>query len=101
MALREETRDLEAAGITVIQVDEPALRETLPLRKTDQKAYLDWAVGAFRLATSSVADDTQVHTRLCYPQFGEVISRCCQSLGEPARRAPDSRHRRVTTPPAM
>ena len=74
LALRDETRDLEAAGITVIQVDEPALRETLPLRKADQKAYLDWAVDAFRLATSGVADDTQIHTHLCYSEFGEVIT---------------------------
>ncbi|WP_344619581.1 5-methyltetrahydropteroyltriglutamate--homocysteine S-methyltransferase [Dactylosporangium salmoneum] len=74
LALRDECADLEAAGIKVIQVDEPALRETLPLRKAEQKAYLDWAVGAFRLATSGVADDTQVHTHLCYSEFGEVIT---------------------------
>ncbi|AEB44537.1 MULTISPECIES: 5-methyltetrahydropteroyltriglutamate--homocysteine S-methyltransferase [Micromonospora] len=74
LALRDECRDLESAGIRVIQVDEPALRETLPLRKADQKAYLDWAVGAFRLATSGVADDTQIHTHLCYSEFGEVIT---------------------------
>ena len=74
LALRDETLDLERAGIPVIQVDEPALRETLPLRRADQKAYLDWAVGAFRLATSGVADDTQVHTHLCYSEFGEVIT---------------------------
>ncbi|MFY1652923.1 5-methyltetrahydropteroyltriglutamate--homocysteine S-methyltransferase [Solwaraspora sp. WMMB762] len=74
LALRDECHDLEAAGIRVIQVDEPALRETLPLRKSDQKAYLDWAVGAFRLATSGVADDTQIHTHLCYSEFGEVIT---------------------------
>ncbi|MGW0217080.1 5-methyltetrahydropteroyltriglutamate--homocysteine S-methyltransferase [Micromonospora chokoriensis] len=74
LALRDECRDLEAAGIRVIQVDEPALRETLPLRGAEQKAYLDWAVGAFRLATSGVADDTQIHTHLCYSEFGEVIS---------------------------
>ncbi|GIJ31596.1 5-methyltetrahydropteroyltriglutamate--homocysteine S-methyltransferase [Micromonospora sediminimaris] len=73
LALRDECRDLESAGIRVIQVDEPALRETLPLRKADQKAYLDWAVGAFRLATGGVADDTQIHTHLCYSEFGEVI----------------------------
>ncbi|MDG4785058.1 5-methyltetrahydropteroyltriglutamate--homocysteine S-methyltransferase [Micromonospora sp. WMMD1102] len=73
LALRDECHDLETAGIRVIQVDEPALRETLPLRKADQKAYLDWAVGAFRLATSGVADDTQIHTHLCYSEFGEVI----------------------------
>ncbi|WP_341720733.1 5-methyltetrahydropteroyltriglutamate--homocysteine S-methyltransferase [Micromonospora sp. FIMYZ51] len=74
LALRDECRDLEAAGIRVIQVDEPALRETLPLRRADQQAYLDWAVGAFRLATSGVADDTQIHTHLCYSEFGEVIT---------------------------
>ncbi|GIJ26419.1 5-methyltetrahydropteroyltriglutamate--homocysteine methyltransferase [Micromonospora qiuiae] len=74
LALRDECRDLEAAGIRVIQVDEPALREMLPLRRVDQQAYLDWAVGAFRLATSGVADDTQIHTHLCYSEFGEVIT---------------------------
>ncbi|WP_422771294.1 5-methyltetrahydropteroyltriglutamate--homocysteine S-methyltransferase [Plantactinospora sp. WMMC1484] len=74
LALRDECRDLEAAGIRVIQVDEPALRETLPLRRADQQAYLDWAVGAFRLATGGVADDTQIHTHLCYSEFGEVIT---------------------------
>ncbi|GAB2958143.1 5-methyltetrahydropteroyltriglutamate--homocysteine S-methyltransferase [Micromonospora polyrhachis] len=74
LALRDECHDLEAAGIRVIQVDEPALRETLPLRRADQNAYLDWAVGAFRLATSGVADDTQIHTHLCYSEFGEVIN---------------------------
>jgi 5-methyltetrahydropteroyltriglutamate--homocysteine methyltransferase len=74
LALRDEARDLEAAGITVIQVDEPALRETLPLRRADQRAYLDWAVGAFRLATAGVADTTQIHTHLCYSEFGEVIT---------------------------
>ncbi|BCY09686.1 5-methyltetrahydropteroyltriglutamate--homocysteine S-methyltransferase [Actinoplanes sp. L3-i22] len=74
LALRDECRDLEAAGIRVIQVDEPALRETLPLRRADQQAYLEWAVGAFRLATGGVADDTQVHTHLCYSEFGEVIT---------------------------
>ncbi|MEQ4306084.1 5-methyltetrahydropteroyltriglutamate--homocysteine S-methyltransferase [Plantactinospora sp. B6F1] len=74
LALRDECHDLEVAGIRVIQVDEPALRETLPLRRADQQAYLDWAVGAFRLATSGVADDTQIHTHLCYSEFGEVIT---------------------------
>ncbi|MBQ1023817.1 5-methyltetrahydropteroyltriglutamate--homocysteine S-methyltransferase [Micromonospora sp. C95] len=73
LALRDECRDLESAGIRVIQVDEPALRETLPLRRAAQKAYLDWAVKAFRLATGGVADDTQIHTHLCYSEFGEVI----------------------------
>lgn len=73
LAIRDETVDLERAGIGLVQVDEPALRELLPLRTEQQAAYLDWAVGAFRLATSGVADETQVHTHLCYSEFGEVI----------------------------
>ncbi|CAM05519.1 methionine synthase (B12-independent) [Saccharopolyspora erythraea NRRL 2338] len=73
LAIRDEVRDLEAAGIRVIQVDEPALRELLPLRAEQHEDYLDWAVGSFRLATSGVADRTQVHTHLCYSEFGEVI----------------------------
>ncbi|MFC3965735.1 5-methyltetrahydropteroyltriglutamate--homocysteine S-methyltransferase [Nocardia jiangsuensis] len=73
LAIRDETVDLEAAGIGVVQVDEPALRELLPLRRADQAAYLDWAVEAFRLATAGVADATQIHTHLCYSEFGEVI----------------------------
>jgi 5-methyltetrahydropteroyltriglutamate--homocysteine methyltransferase len=73
LAIRDETVDLQKAGIAVIQVDEPALRELLPLRDADKQAYLDWAVGAFRLATSGVSDSTQIHTHLCYSEFGEVI----------------------------
>jgi 5-methyltetrahydropteroyltriglutamate--homocysteine methyltransferase len=73
LALRDEIRDLESAGIRIIQVDEPALRELLPLRRRDRQAYLDWAVGAFRLATSGVADSTQIHTHMCYSEFGEII----------------------------
>ncbi|TWP38147.1 5-methyltetrahydropteroyltriglutamate--homocysteine S-methyltransferase [Leekyejoonella antrihumi] len=73
LAIREEAQDLESSGIRVIQVDEPALRELLPIRSADRAAYLEWAVGAFRLATGGVADDTQVHTHLCYSEFGEVI----------------------------
>ncbi|MFJ9365367.1 5-methyltetrahydropteroyltriglutamate--homocysteine S-methyltransferase [Nocardia sp. NPDC101769] len=73
LAIRDETADLEAAGIGIIQVDEPALRELLPLRRADQAAYLDWAVDSFRLATSGVADATQIHTHLCYSEFGEII----------------------------
>jgi 5-methyltetrahydropteroyltriglutamate--homocysteine methyltransferase len=73
LALRDEIADLEAAGIGIIQVDEPALRELLPLKKADQPAYLDWSVGSFRLATSGVADRTQIHTHLCYSEFGVVI----------------------------
>ncbi|MGH3958710.1 5-methyltetrahydropteroyltriglutamate--homocysteine S-methyltransferase [Mycobacterium sp.] len=73
LAIRDETVDLQSAGIAVIQVDEPALRELLPLRRADQDDYLAWAVGAFRLATSGVADSTQIHTHLCYSEFGDVI----------------------------
>ncbi|MCQ9163859.1 5-methyltetrahydropteroyltriglutamate--homocysteine S-methyltransferase [Arthrobacter sp. STN4] len=73
LALRDEIADLEAAGIKVIQVDEPALRELLPLRRADQPDYLDWSVNAFRLATAGAADSTQVHTHLCYSEFGVVI----------------------------
>jgi 5-methyltetrahydropteroyltriglutamate--homocysteine methyltransferase len=73
LAIRDETVDLQSAGIAVIQVDEPALRELLPLRDADKEAYLDWAVGSFRLATSGVSDSTQIHTHLCYSEFGEVI----------------------------
>lgn len=73
LALRDEISDLEAAGIRVIQVDEPALRELLPLKRADQPAYLDWSVGSFRLATGGAAPATQVHTHLCYSEFGVVI----------------------------
>ncbi|MDV2476695.1 5-methyltetrahydropteroyltriglutamate--homocysteine S-methyltransferase [Rhodococcus zopfii] len=73
LAIRQETIDLENAGVDIIQVDEPALRELLPLRAADKDAYLEWSIGAFRLATSGVRDDTQIHTHLCYSEFGEVI----------------------------
>jgi 5-methyltetrahydropteroyltriglutamate--homocysteine methyltransferase len=73
LALRDEVRDLEAAGIAVIQVDEPALRETLPLRQADRGEYLTWAVEAFRLTTSGVSDGTQIHTHMCYAEFGDVV----------------------------
>ncbi|MFD2082126.1 5-methyltetrahydropteroyltriglutamate--homocysteine methyltransferase [Actinopolymorpha cephalotaxi] len=73
LALRDEIRDLEAAGIRYIQVDEPALRELLPLRAADQPAYVDWAVGAFRLATSGVCERTQIHSHMCYSEFGEIV----------------------------
>jgi 5-methyltetrahydropteroyltriglutamate--homocysteine methyltransferase len=73
LALRDEIADLEAAGIKIIQVDEPALRELLPLRKADQAAYLDWSVKSFRLSTAGAADATQVHTHLCYSEFGAII----------------------------
>ncbi len=73
LALRDEIADLETAGIGIIQVDEPALRELLPLKKADQPAYLQWSVGAFRLATAGARDSTQIHTHLCYSEFGVVI----------------------------
>ena len=73
LALRDEIADLEAAGIGIIQVDEPALRELLPLKKKDHANYLDWSVGSFRLATSGVKQETQIHTHLCYSEFGVVI----------------------------
>lgn len=72
-ALRDEVNDLEAAGLKVIQVDEPALREGLPLRRDDRAKYLAWATEAFRLATSGVKDDTQIHTHMCYCEFGDVM----------------------------
>jgi len=73
LALRDEIADLEAAGIGIIQVDEPALRELLPLKLRDHDDYLDWSVGSFRLSTAGVADRTQIHTHLCYSEFGVVI----------------------------
>lgn len=73
LALRDEIADLEAAGIGVIQVDEPALRELLPLKRNDQPSYLEWSVGSFRLATAGAAESTQVHTHLCYSEFDVVI----------------------------
>ncbi|PWF23234.1 5-methyltetrahydropteroyltriglutamate--homocysteine S-methyltransferase [Corticimicrobacter populi] len=73
LALRDEVNDLEAAGIKVIQIDEPAIREGLPLRKADWKHYLGWAVDCFRLSTSGVQDDTQIHTHMCYSEFNDII----------------------------
>ena len=73
LALRDEVSDLEAAGIAAIQVDEPALRELLPLDAERHADYLDWSVGSFRLATSCVRPDTQIHTHLCYSEFGQII----------------------------
>ncbi len=74
LALRDEVSDLEAAGIAVIQVDEPALRETLPLRQADRADYLAWAVESFKLTTSGVRDATQIHTHMCYAEFGDVLA---------------------------
>jgi 5-methyltetrahydropteroyltriglutamate--homocysteine methyltransferase len=74
LALRDEVRDLEAAGIAAIQIDEPALREGLPLRAADRPAYLRWAVDAFRLCVAGVRDDTQIHTHMCYAEFNDIIA---------------------------
>ena len=73
LALRDEVNDLEAAGIGVIQIDEPALREGLPLRRGDWPAYLAWAVQCFRITASGVADETQIHTHMCYSEFNDII----------------------------
>ncbi|MGW6024125.1 5-methyltetrahydropteroyltriglutamate--homocysteine S-methyltransferase [Streptomyces sp. NPDC055099] len=73
LALRDEVNDLEAAGTSVIQVDEPALRETLPLRTAEHAAYLEWATESFRLTTSGVRPDTQIHTHMCYAEFGDIV----------------------------
>jgi 5-methyltetrahydropteroyltriglutamate--homocysteine methyltransferase len=73
LAIRDEVKDLEAAGIRVIQIDEPALREGLPLRRAEWPAYLEWAVNAFRLATAGVSDAIQIHTHMCYSEFNDVI----------------------------
>ncbi|MER7704007.1 5-methyltetrahydropteroyltriglutamate--homocysteine S-methyltransferase [Kitasatospora sp. NPDC097605] len=74
LALRDEVTDLEAAGAAVVQVDEPALRETLPLRAAGRPGYLAWATEAFRLATSGVRADTQIHTHMCYAEFGAIMT---------------------------
>jgi 5-methyltetrahydropteroyltriglutamate--homocysteine methyltransferase len=73
LALRDEVVDLEKAGIAAIQIDEPAIREGLPLRREDWKGYLDWAVTAFRLSAAGVRDDTQIHTHMCYAEFNDII----------------------------
>jgi 5-methyltetrahydropteroyltriglutamate--homocysteine methyltransferase len=73
LAIRDEVTDLEAAGIQVIQIDEPALREGLPLLRSQWRKYLAWAVESFRLASSSVRDETQIHTHMCYAEFQDII----------------------------
>ncbi|MCL7988779.1 5-methyltetrahydropteroyltriglutamate--homocysteine S-methyltransferase [Sphingobacterium sp. lm-10] len=73
LAILDEVQALEKAGIKIIQIDEPAIREGLPLRKADQKDYLNWAVRAFRVSSSNVEDDTQIHTHMCYSEFNNVI----------------------------
>ena len=73
LAIRDEVEDLEGAGIRLIQIDEPALREGLPLRRSEWDAYLKWAVESFRLAASSVGDATQIHTHMCYSEFNDIM----------------------------
>ncbi|MGO9411379.1 MAG: 5-methyltetrahydropteroyltriglutamate--homocysteine S-methyltransferase [Spirochaetia bacterium] len=73
LAMRDEVKDLEAAGIRVIQIDEPALREGLPLRRSQWKSYLRWAVDSFRIAASGVRDSTQIHSHMCYAQFDDIL----------------------------
>ncbi|MFZ6780226.1 5-methyltetrahydropteroyltriglutamate--homocysteine S-methyltransferase [Undibacterium sp. Ji83W] len=73
LALREEVADLEKAGIGMIQIDEPAFREGLPLKQQDWSAYLDWAVRAFKLSSAVVRDDTQIHTHMCYSEFNDIL----------------------------
>jgi len=73
LALRDEVVDLEAAGIKVIQIDEPTIREGLPLRKADWPDYLDWAVRAFRITAAGVCDETQIHTHMCYSEFNDIL----------------------------
>ena len=73
LAIREEVLDLEAAGVGIIQIDEAALREGLPLRRSDWNDYLDWAIEAFRIAANGVRDETQIHTHMCYSEFNDII----------------------------
>ena len=77
LALRDEVCDLETAGLRIIQIDEPALREGLPLRRADWPAYLAWAVESFRLVSSGVADRTQIHTHMCYAEFNVIVDAIC------------------------
>lgn len=78
LAIRDEVVDLERAGIKVIQIDEPAIREGLPLRHSDWDSYLDWAVKSFRLSSSGVEDETQIHTHMCYSEFNDIIEHIAQ-----------------------
>lgn len=73
LAIRDEVQDLEQAGIRIIQIDEAALREGLPIKRRDWAHYLDWSVRAFRVATSAVADTTQIHTHMCYSEFNDIL----------------------------
>ena len=74
LAIRDEVQELEAAGITIIQIDEPALRQGLPLHRSDWETYLTWAVHCFHLTTSGVRDETQIHTHMCYAEFDDILT---------------------------
>lgn len=74
LAIRDEVKDLETAGIYIIQIDEPAFREGLPLRVSERPSYLEWAVESFRISSSGIADTTQIHTHMCYSEFNDIIS---------------------------
>lgn len=74
LAIRDEVVDLEKAGLQIIQIDEPAIREGLPLRKEDWKTYLNWAIKAFRISASGVKNETQIHTHMCYSEFNDIIA---------------------------
>ncbi len=74
LAIRDEVTDLEKAGITIIQIDEPAIREGLPLRRDDWESYLAWAVDSFLLSSTGVEDSTQIHTHMCYSEFNDIIA---------------------------
>jgi len=73
LAIRDEVKDLENVGIKIIQIDEPAIREGLPLRKSDWQHYLKWAINAFKISSSGIKDETQIHTHMCYSEFNDII----------------------------
>jgi 5-methyltetrahydropteroyltriglutamate--homocysteine methyltransferase len=74
LAIREEVLDLEESGVSIIQIDEAALREGLPLRQSQWQEYLSWAIDAFRISANGVADATQIHTHMCYSEFNDIIA---------------------------
>ena len=74
LALRDEVVDLQNAGIEIIQIDEPAFREGMPLKASQWQAYLEWAAYAFRVSASGVKDETQIHTHMCYAEFNDIIA---------------------------
>ncbi|WP_439897029.1 hypothetical protein [Nocardia seriolae] len=93
LAIRDEVVDLEKAGIAIIQVDEPSIRELLPLRKKGQAEYLRWAVGAFKLATSGVKPETQIHTHIGYSSRGDVVAAIEELDADVTRHRRDPLHR--------